>query len=107
MDFRATPINVVMLLLVALATYALIHLMKRRLESNIPLLFYSALMAFMTTTGHEMNTMLFIAGLCGALVLRFEFMNRVFTNIVWTLEVAAMSGIALLFIVEVFGIRLA
>jgi hypothetical protein len=107
MDFRPTPINVVMMLLVALAVYALMNLFKRRLDSNIPLVFYCAAMAFMASTGRELNTVLFLAGLGGALVLRFEFMNRWVTNVVWAFEVAAMGGIAFLFAVEVLGIRLA
>src|SRR5512140_3660339 len=105
MDFRATPTNVVLLMLVALAACAAFALFKRRLESNLPLLFYCAAMGFIATTGREINSALFIAGLAGACMLRFEFMNRWVTNVIWTLELAAMSGIVFLFITEVFGIR--
>lgn len=105
MDFRATPTNVVLLMLAALAACAAFALFKRRLESNLPLLFYCAAMAFIAATGREINSALFIGGLAGACMLRFEFMNRWVTNVVWTLELAAMSGIVFLFIAEAFGIR--
>ena len=104
MEFKATPEGAVILLLVALAAVALGSLFKRQFESNLPLLFYCAVMVFMASTGRGMDAPLVLCGLIATLVLRFEFMNRRITKVVWLAAVVAVAGIMFQFVTEVFGI---
>ena len=102
MYFRATPLNIVTLLLVAFALYVLYHLSKRRLDSNLPLLFYIGLVIFTNCTDRQVNPYLFAGGLALALFLRFEFLNSGFTRFVQWLEILAVAVIAMDFLNEVF-----
>jgi hypothetical protein len=105
MQFRATPESVVILLLTALAAVVLHTLMKRKLESNLPLIFYVGVMVFMAYTGRGVNAPLVLCGLAATLVLRFEFMNRLLTNVVWAVAVASLVGIVVQLVGEAFGVR--
>lgn len=105
MDFRATPVNVVVLLLVAFAIYALYCLSKNKLDSNIPLLFYVSLVGLMNCTDRSVNTYLFVTGFILALMLRFEFMNRAFTRFVLGAEMLTLSAIAGFFLADIFNLR--
>lgn len=94
--------NVVALLLIAFAGVALYPLLKRRMESNVPLLFYCALVMYMTATGREPNTFLFLGGLFAALMLRFEFLSVALMNFFWGVEIIALLGFATRFFKEIF-----
>jgi hypothetical protein len=103
MNFRATPLNVSTLLLVAFALYVLHFLSKQKLDSNLPLLFYIGLVIFTNSTGRQVNPYLLTSGLALALLLRFEFLNGGFTRIVLWLEMLAVTGIAVNFLREAFS----
>ena len=105
MDFRATPLNVVALLLIALAVCVLHFLSRRRLDSNLPLVFYGAVFAFLRYSDRELHPYLFLGGLALALVIRFEFMNRLFTSVALGLEMLAIGAIAAKFFSDAFGLR--
>jgi hypothetical protein len=94
------------LLLVAFAICTLYILAKRKYDTNLPLAFYAALIVFINVTGQELDPYLFSSGLLAALMLRFEFMNRAITRLIWAVEMAAVAGIALQFLKEVFSLRL-
>jgi hypothetical protein len=106
MQFRATPESVVILLLAALAAAVLHTLFKRKLESNLPLVFYVAVMAFMVYTGRGASAPLVLCGLAATLVLRFEFMNRLVTNVVWAVAVGTIVWIVLQLVGEAFGVAI-
>jgi predicted membrane protein len=106
MDFDATPLNVTTMLLVAFAIYVLRFLAKKQLDSNLPLLFYIALLIFINFSGRSLNPYLFAAGLSLALLLRFEFLNSALTKFVLWLEMLAIVGIAVKFAGDIFGLNL-
>ncbi len=107
MGFQATPLNVVILLLIAFAIYTLSFLAKGRFDSNLPLVFYVALIAFINISGQNLvNVYLFCGGLLAALILRFEFMNGVVTRVIWVAAMGAVAGIAFQFLRALFDLRL-
>jgi hypothetical protein len=106
MNFEATPLNVTTMLLVAFAIYVLHFLVKKKLDSNLPLLFYIALLIFMNLTGRSLSPYLFAAGVSLALLLRFEFLNGTFTKVILFLEMLAVAGIAVKFTGDILGLRL-
>lgn len=103
MGLRATPLNITTLLLVAFAIYVLYFLAKKRLDSNLPVLFFIGLAIFMNFSGRQVDAYVFAGGLAMALVLRFEFMNNVFTRFVLWLEMVTIAGIAAKFTRDVFS----
>jgi hypothetical protein len=106
MQFDASPLNVTGLLLVALAVSVMVFLSKKRLDSNLPLLFYLGVLLYGNMTGRHINVYLFTGGLAFALMLRFEFMNAFFTKAVMALEMLAVMAIAWTYISVAFGLRL-
>ena len=105
MYFRPTPVNVVSLLVIAFAVWVLYFLGKRKLDSNLPLIFYGAVFAFLRYSERDLNNYLFLGGLILALMLRFEFMNRFFTAMTLSLEILAIAGIAAKFFGDAFDLR--
>lgn len=103
MYFDTTPLNLTTLLIVALAVIAVVFLSRGRYHSNLPLLFYAAVITMTSTTDRSVNTYLLYAGLALALVLRFEFMGGGFTKFVAILTSSAMCLISLAYLDQVFG----
>jgi hypothetical protein len=103
MELQATPLNITTLLLVAFAIYVLYFLSKRRLDSNLPVLFFIGVAIFTNFTGRQVDTYLFAGGLVMALVLRFEFLNNIFTRFVLLLEMLTIAAIATKFTLQVFS----
>lgn len=89
--FDPTPTNMTEVLLIALAVWAALVLWKRKLDSNLPLLFYMLLLTFTNATERTINTYLLCTGLGLALMLRFEFLNSGFTKLVLMLEFVALG----------------
>ena len=75
MYFNASPINMTELLVACLAVVSIIMLLRKRYDSNIPLLFYS--LAALVTNGAErpVHPAIIYGGLAFCLLLRFEFMG--------------------------------
>jgi hypothetical protein len=103
MDFQATPLNITTILVIALAVTALVYLFRGRYDSNLPLLFYSAVMLLTTFTDRSLNTYLLYSGIALALVLRFEFMGKGFAKFINVLTVSAIGLVVLSFLDQVFG----
>jgi hypothetical protein len=103
MDFRSTPLNVSTLLLVALGVIVILFLLKKKVDSNIPLVFYAAIIVFTLTTERELPGWALYSGLVFALFLRFEFLNPILTKAVLYLEIGAMTCILWSFMIQVFG----
>jgi hypothetical protein len=102
-EFDANSQNISALLVVALAMVAMSILMRKKYDSNLPLLFFFVTLIFSNVSDMSVNPYLMVAGVALALVLRFEFMNPVFTKLVAGLTTVSMGVIVYVFLVEVFG----
>jgi hypothetical protein len=103
MYFDATPMNMTILLVVALAIIAIFLLSRGRYDSNVPLLYYSAALALSVMTDRGLPLILLYSGIAFALVLRFEFMGKGFTKFIGVANSIAMSLTVLVFLNDVFG----
>ncbi len=104
MDFRATPLNVLALILIAFAIYTLYFLSKKRLDSNLPLIFFAAVFVFLRYSATEIHPYVLAGGIGIALAIRFEFMNQFCTRLALGLECIAIGGIAAKFFSDAFGL---
>jgi hypothetical protein len=82
MAFDATPINMTELLVTVLAIVGIIMLMRKRYDSNMPLLFYFVALLFTNMADRPVNPYLMYGSLAFALLLRFEFMNTGFSKFI-------------------------
>lgn len=103
MGFRATPLSISTLLLIALDVWVIYMLTRRKSDSNLPLIFYLFLFVYTRVIPDSMNSYLFFAGVVLALILRFEFMNRFFTKMVLLAEMCALLLIGWILLGQVFG----
>jgi hypothetical protein len=103
MDFQGTPLNMTTLLVVALAVVAVFFVVRKRYDSNLPLMFYAAALVFTNLTDRGVNPFLLYTGLAFALLLRFEFMNPGFAKVVAFFSTASTCIIIWVFLAEVFG----
>jgi hypothetical protein len=102
-DFDANSANITELLVASLAILAMVFLMRKKYDSNLPLLFYFVAFLFTSMSDRSVNPYLMVVGLGFALLLRFEFMNPGFTKVVAGLATISMGVIVYVFMVEVFG----
>jgi hypothetical protein len=102
-DFDANSANITELLVASLAIVAMVFLMRKKYDSNLPLLFYFVALIFTNMSDRSVNPYLMVVGLAFALLLRFEFMSPGFTKFVAGLAAASMGVIVYVFLVEVFG----
>ena len=103
MELNTTSENITTLLVVSLAVLAMVFLIRKKYDSNLPLLFYFIALIFTNMSDKEVNPYLMFIGLAFALLLRFEFMNQGFSKLVAFLATASMGLIVYVFLVEVFG----
>jgi hypothetical protein len=75
MYFNATPANFTELLVVCVAIISIIMLLKKRYDSNLPMLFYFLAVIYTNVTDRQVNPAILYGGLAFALLLRFEFMG--------------------------------
>jgi hypothetical protein len=102
-DLDANSTNITGLLVVCLALVAITFLLKRKYDSNMPLLFYFIALMFTNLSSMTVNPYLMIAGIALALVLRFEFMGQGFAKFIAYLTTGALGLIVYVFLVEIFG----
>jgi hypothetical protein len=102
-DFEANSANITELLVALLAVVAMVLLMRKKYDSNLPLLFYAVAIVFTNFSDRSVNPYLLVVGLALALLLRFEFMNPGFTKVVAGLATVSMGVIVYVFLAEVFG----
>lgn len=91
------------LLVVALAVIAVIFILRKRYDSNVPLLFYFAALVFTNLSDFGVNPYLLYTGLAFALLLRFEFMNPGFAKLIAFFATGSMGLIIYVMLAEVFG----
>lgn len=103
MEFNGTPLNMTTLLIVALAMASLVLMLRKRYDSNLPLMFYSVAVLFTNLTDRDVNPYLLYSGLAFALLLRFEFMNPAFSRLIAILASGTIGLIIWVFLAQVFG----
>ncbi len=103
MYFDATAANITTLLVIAFAVCVLWLVLKKRVESNLPLAFYLGLLIFENFTDRGVNQALYGAGLVVALLIRFEFLNAFLTRCLLVLQSIALSAIILSLSAQTLG----
>jgi hypothetical protein len=88
--FNATPTNMTAILVVCLALTAIVVLLRKRYESNLPLLFYFVAVIFTRLFDRPVNPFIMYGGLAFALLLRFEFMGGLVMKVVSFFAVAGL-----------------
>jgi hypothetical protein len=92
-DFNPTSTNITELLVVALIVVSVILLLRKRYDSNLPLLSYVAIIGFTNIVDRTLNPFLLYGGLGLALILRFEFMGTGFAKVVAYLATGSLCVI--------------
>jgi|SRR5581483_8430340 len=82
MYFNPTPTNMTEILVVAIAVVAVFMLIRKRYDSNLPLLFYFVAVIFTNAADRPVNPTIMYGGLAFCLLLRFEFMGSGFSKFV-------------------------
>ncbi|HEY2843532.1 MAG TPA: hypothetical protein VGJ09_07785 [Bryobacteraceae bacterium] len=82
MSFNASPTNFTELLVVCVALVAMFMLMRKRYDSNLPLLFYFLAVVFTNAADRQINPAILYGGLAFCLLLRFEFMGSSISKLV-------------------------
>ena len=98
-----TPTDMTSLLIVALALVAVVFILKKKYDSNLPLFFYSIAVVFSNMTDDSVNPYLLYTGLAFALLLRFEFMNQRFAKVIAYFATGATLLVVWNFLSNVFG----
>ena len=102
-----TSLDITTLLVVALAAISVVYMLRKRYDSNLPLLFYFVALVFSNATDREVNPYLLYAGLVFALLLRFEFLGQGVARLVMILSTGSMCLIIWVYLAQVFGVELA
>jgi len=82
MYFNASPTNMTELLVVCVAIVAVVMLLRKRYDSNLPLLFYFLAVVFTNSFDRQVNPAILYGGLAFCLLLRFEFMGSGISKLV-------------------------
>jgi hypothetical protein len=94
MGFRADVFSVTTLLLVAFALFVVYIRIKNWLDSNVPIIYYVLMIAYVRYIDNpHLPLWVVLAGLAFAGLLRFEFMNPIFTKIIKILELTTLAVI--------------
>ena len=98
-----SALNLLEVLVASLAFIAVVVLMRKRYDSNVPLLFYLVLVMFNNMSDRGTSPYLLYAGLILALLLRFEFMGGGFAKLVAFLTTATLGITIWMMMSEVFA----
>jgi hypothetical protein len=82
MFFSATPTNLTAVLVCVPAFLAVLMLLRKRYDTNLPLLFYFLAVMFTNFADRPVDPFIMYGGLGSALLLRFEFMGTGFSRFV-------------------------
>ncbi len=93
MGFKSDALTVTTALIVAFALFVVYTRLKNWLDSNVPIIFYVTLLAFMKSVDGDVPLWLMFVAFSLGLMLRFEFMNMPFTRTVKGLEICALGVI--------------
>ena len=76
-----------------MAALAIVFLLRKRYDSNIPLLAYLIVVSFTSAVERPINPYLLYSGIVLALVLRFEFMGKGFTKFIAFFAMTSLLGV--------------
>jgi hypothetical protein len=94
MGFTADVFSVTTLLLVAFALFVIYIRTKNWLDSNVPIIYYVAMIIYVKSIDNpRLPLWVVLVGFALGGLLRFEFMNTVFTRIIKILEMATLAVI--------------
>jgi hypothetical protein len=82
MRFNPTSTNMVAVLVSTLAIVGIFSLVRKKYDSNVPLLFYFFAVPFTNMFNRPVDPALMYGSLAFALLLRFEFMGASFTKFI-------------------------
>lgn len=94
MHIRSGPLNVTVFAFVMLTGWLVITRLRKDPEISWPLVYYAILIALANSVDGLFNLNAVYAGVIAALMLRFEFMNKTFTNVVKTVEIVLLAYFA-------------
>jgi hypothetical protein len=103
MEFNATSTNMTEVLVACLAVVAVILLLRKRYDSNMPLLFYFVVILFSNMSDRVLNPYLLYTGLVLAMLLRFEFMGGGIAKVVATFSTVSLCAIVCIMMSDVFA----
>jgi hypothetical protein len=103
MEFNASSTNLTELLVACLAIVSAVLLIRKRYDTNLPLLFYFVVILFSNMSERELNPYLLYTGLVLAMLLRFEFMGTSFAKVVAMFSAAALAVIVWTMMSDVFA----
>jgi len=95
--------NLTALLVACLAVLTVIFLLRKRYDSNLPLLFYFIAITFTSAVDRPLNPFVLYSGLVLALLLRFEFMGKGFTKFIAFFATSALAVIIWEMVSDVFA----
>ena len=82
MRFNPTSTNMVAVLISTLAIVGILSMIRKKYDSNVPLLFYFFAVPFTNMFNRPVDPALMYGSLAFALLLRFEFMGASFTKFI-------------------------
>jgi uncharacterized membrane protein len=94
MGFTADVFSVTTLLMVAFALFVIYIRIKNWLDSNVPIVYYVLMIVYVRSIDNpRLPLWVVLIGFALGGMLRFEFMNPVFTKIIKALELATLAVI--------------
>ena len=93
MHISANAFAVTTGLMAAFACFVVYIRIKNWLDSNVPIIFYIALLIYMKSVDGSVPLLLIAVSFALGLLLRFEFMNPFFIRIVKVLELCTLAAI--------------
>jgi len=97
MGFTADVFSVTTLLMVAFALFVVYIRVKNWLDSNVPIIYYVLMIIYVRSIDNpRLPLWVVLVGFALGGLLRFEFMNPVFTKIIKALELATLAVIVYL-----------
>jgi uncharacterized membrane protein len=94
MGFTADVFSVTTLLMVAFALFVVYIRIKNWLDSNVPIIYYVLMIVYVKSIDNpRLPLWVVLIGFALGGLLRFEFMNPVFTRIIKALELATLAVI--------------
>ena len=93
MYLNPNALNVTTGLIAAAACWVIFTLLKRPVDSNLPPLYFAALVIYSNGVVTRLAPGLIYGGLVLSLLIRFEFLSNVFLQILKTLEILVLTVI--------------
>jgi hypothetical protein len=100
---RYTPALITTAVMLGLTLWLLIGRFKTRKDSNWPLFYYFALIAYHQAFRGELNSYAIYAALIAALFYRFEFVGGKFSYLLRAVEMGVLVYLSYRFLQIVFG----